>query len=80
MIGTITFFDLLFSQICVKPPDHIASFFLEMPLSMHFVALILQNGSFVTTIFRNFGLRPNLGYTSKIKKERESFCISLGLH
>lgn len=43
------------SQICVEPSDCIASFFLEMPLSMHFVALILHNCFLKSAFFRNFG-------------------------
>ena len=38
----------------VEPSDCIASFSLEMPLSMHFVALILQNCFSKSTFFRNF--------------------------
>ena len=35
-------------------PDRFASLFLEVPLSMHFIALILHNCSLKSTIFRNF--------------------------
>lgn len=57
------------NKICVEPPDRIALFFLEMPLSMHFVALILQNCFFKSTFFRNFAVKDREVILSRHKKD-----------
>ena len=65
-------------QICVEPSDRIASFFLEKPLSMHFVALILQNCFSKSTFFRKFALTART-YSVSAKKTNEFilFCPRL---
>jgi len=58
----ISFLKKIEVNLLKKPSDCIASFFLEMPLSMHLVALILQNCFSKSTFFCNFGrnLKPSL--------------------